>query len=109
MTGRMATEELKGIRFLLRSFGKPVKAPSLLLGDNLGMLQSTKIPDGSLKKKWYAVSYHLCREAVAIEISSPRKVSTKENISDCLTKALTGTALQQLTSSLWVKLNKLNI
>ena len=109
MAGRMATEELKGIRFLLRSFGKPVKAPSLLLGDNLGMLQSSKIPDGSLKKKWCAVSYHLCREAVAIGISCPRKVSTNENVSDCLTKALTGTALQQLTSSLWVKPNKLNI
>ena len=36
--GRLAAEEAAGIRFLLRSLGVPVDGPTILYGDNVGIL-----------------------------------------------------------------------
>ena len=100
IAGRVVTKEIKVLRYTLRSFGIPVTKPSYMYGDNLGMLQSCTIPDGTLKKKHCAISYHICREAVAAGIIAPRKVTTSINQSDACTKSLTAVVLYNLLDPL---------
>jgi hypothetical protein len=39
--------------------GIPVMKPTILYGDNFGVIQSaTTIPEGELKKKHVAIAYH---------------------------------------------------
>ena len=71
-----------------------------MYGDNLGMLQSCTIPDGTLKKKHCAISYHTVREAVAAGIIAPRKVAKSINFSDACTKALAGGVMYNLLNPL---------
>ena len=86
---RAAVEEAISIRYMLRSLGIPVAEPTnLILGDNLGVIQSASIPDSDLKKKHVAISYHCVREAVAAQIVRPIWCDTTENWSDICTKAL---------------------
>ena len=59
--GRMPTEEVIGIRFLLRSLGVPVDGPTILHGDNIRMLQAPTFPDNTLKKKNSDKSYHFSK------------------------------------------------
>jgi hypothetical protein len=49
---------------MLRCLGVPVTKPTNLYGDNFGVIQSATIPDGELKKKHIAISYHYVREAI---------------------------------------------
>jgi hypothetical protein len=58
-------EEAISIRYMLRCLGVPVTKPTNLYGDNFGIIQSATIPDGELKKKHIAISYHYVREAIA--------------------------------------------
>ena len=83
---RTATEEIKVLRYTLRSFGVPVTKTSFMYGDNLGMLQYCTIPDGILKKKHCTISYHICREIVADGIIAPHKVAISISRSDACTK-----------------------
>ena len=74
-----------------------------MYGDNLGMLQSSTMPEGTLKKKWEAISFHMVREGVAAGIIVPRKIPTEENIADALTKALPAPVLLRLSTSVYVE------
>ena len=87
---------------MLRSLGCELDGPTQIYGDNLGMLQSSTIPDSTLKKKWEQISFHIVREGTAAGIVDPRKVPTEENIADALTKALPGSTIYQLLSGLYV-------
>jgi len=71
--------------------------PTKLYGDNLGSIQSATIPDGELKKKHIAISYHFVRGAVASKIIDCIHVFTHENWADLCTKALSRTPFQRLT------------
>ena len=82
------TEEAIGIRFLLRSLGVPIDGPTILHGDNKGMLQASTFPDNTLKKKNSAISYHFLRENVAAGTIVLKYVNSSENRADMLTKAL---------------------
>ena len=103
IAGQAVTEEIKALWYTLRSFGVPVTKALFMYGDNLGMLQSCTIPDGTLKKKHCAISYHICREAVAAGIIAPRKVATSINRSDACTKSLTAGTLYNLLDPLWYR------
>ena len=102
MAGRSAVEEAKAIRYMLRSLGCKLDGPTQIYGDNLGMLQSSTIPDSTLKKKWEQISFHIVREATAAGIVDPRKVLTTDNIADALTKSLPGSTLKILLSGVYV-------
>ena len=84
----MATEEAIGIRFLLRSLGVPVDEPTILYGDNIGILQASTFPDNTLKKKNSAISYHFLRENVAAGTIILKYIMTSECKPYMLTKAL---------------------
>jgi len=73
---------------MLRCLGIPVKDPTNLIGDNLGVIQNASIPDTDIKKKHVAISYHCVREAVAAQIVTPIWCDTTQNWSDICTKAL---------------------
>ena len=84
----MATEEVIGMRFLLRSLGVPVDGPIILHSDNIGMLQSSIFPDSTLKKKNSFISYHFLKQSVAVGTIVLRYVKTNQNRANMLTKAL---------------------
>jgi hypothetical protein len=85
---RLATEEAHTIRYMLRSLGITVEKPCRFYGDNLGVIQNANMPEGTLKKKHIALSYHFVREAVSVNIISAFKVPGKDNFADVMTKPL---------------------
>jgi hypothetical protein len=88
MAMRTAVEEAIALRYMLRCLGVPVSAPTNLYGDNFGTIQSATIPDGELKKKHIAISYHYVREAIAARIVNAVWIKSYENFADLCTKAL---------------------
>lgn len=87
-SARAATELVIGLRLLLRSLGIPQDKPSLLLGDNLGVVQNATLFTSALKKKHNAISFHRVREAVAAGIISYAHIDTALNLADIFTKPL---------------------
>jgi hypothetical protein len=59
--------------------GIPVTKPTDLFGDNFGVIQSAEIPEGELKKKHIAISYHYMREAIASQIVNAIGIRSAEN------------------------------
>jgi hypothetical protein len=85
-SARAATELIIGLRLLSRSLGIPQEKTSLLLGDNLGVVQNATLFTSALKKKHNAISFHRVREAVAAGIISYARIDTKLNLADIITK-----------------------
>ena len=88
MAARQAIEQIIDMRYMLRMLGIPIDGPSWLFGDNKSVVTSSTIPHSTLGKRWNALSYHRCREAVAAGIVRFHYIPTDENPSDILTKAL---------------------
>ena len=95
-----AVEESISIRYMLRCLGVPVTRPTNLYGDNKGSIQSANIPDGVLKNKAIAISYHYVRDAVAAKIVNLIHVFSHENFADICTKALGKNAFHPLVDAL---------
>ena len=87
-SARAATELLIGLRLLLRSLGISQEKPSLLLGDNLGVVQNATLFTSALKKKHNAISFHRVREAVAAGTIAYAHINTALNLADIFTKPL---------------------
>ena len=95
-SARAATELIIGLRLLLRSLGIPQDKPSLLLGDNLGVVQNATLFTSALKKKHNAISFHRVREAVAAGIISYAHIDTALNLADIFTKPLDSVTFSKL-------------
>jgi hypothetical protein len=93
---RSAVEEAISIRYMLRCMGVPVTNPTNLYGDNFGFIQSANIPEGELKKKHVAISYHYVREAIASGYINAIWVKSHENFADVCTKALGSNAFSDI-------------
>ena len=85
---RTSTEEAVSLRYMLRCLGVPVTEPTVLWGDNLGVIQSATNPEADLKKKHVALSFHFTREMIAAEVTEARHVPGEHNQSDLATKVL---------------------
>jgi hypothetical protein len=85
---RTAVEEVCSIRYMLRCLGVEVTYASLICGDNSAVISNCTLSDSLLKKKHVAIAYHTTREAAAAGIIHPVKVSSANNFSDILTKAV---------------------
>lgn len=85
---RQAVEEAIALRYMLRCLGVPVTRPTDLYGDNRSVYHSASIPDGELKKKHVAISYHYVREAIAAKVVNSFWVQSEANLADICTKAL---------------------
>ena len=88
MAARQAVEQIMDIRYTLRMLGVPLDGPSWLFGDNRSVVTSSTLPHSTLGKRWNALSYHRCREAVAAKIIRFEHIPGSENPSDILTKPL---------------------
>jgi hypothetical protein len=97
---RSEVEEAISIRYMLRCLGVPVKEPTNLYGDNFGVIQSAEIPEGELKKKHIAISYHYVREAIAAKIVNAIWIRSAENFADVCTKALGSTIFRDLVEEM---------
>lgn len=97
---RSAVEEAISIRYMLRCLGVPVTRPTDLFGDNFGVIQSAVIPEGELKKKHIAISYHYVREAIAARIVNATWCRSDENFADVCTKALGSNIFRSIVEDL---------
>ncbi len=91
---RTATEEAQALRYMLRCLGIPIandgSQPTLLFGDNFSVIQNACDFEADLKKKHVAISFHTVREAVAAGIVEPIWLKGEWNISDIMTKQISG-------------------
>ena len=87
-------------RYKLRMLGVPVENPSVMLGDNISVIQNCSLPSSQLKKKHNAIAYHRLRECVACGIIKLGQVKSEQNYADLCTKALTGPKLHGLSKDL---------
>ena len=90
MAARQAVEQIIDICYSLRMFGVLLHGPAWLLGDNQAVIKSTTIPHSSLSKRWNALSYHRCCEAIAAGIVHFEFLPGHEDPSNILTKNLHG-------------------
>jgi hypothetical protein len=81
---------------MLRCLGIPVTKPTNLYGDNFGVIQSATIPEGELKKKHVAITYHYVRESIAAGFINAIWVKSYENFADVCTKALGAVAFNEI-------------
>ena len=85
---RQATEETIAVRYMLRCLGVRVETPTIVAGDNEGVLLNATNLESQLKKKHVAISFHKVRESAAAGIIQPVKIGTHDNIADMFTKPL---------------------
>ena len=97
---RTATEYIIDIRYCLRCLGVRVDCPTLLFGDNNGVILNATIEESKLKKKHVAIAYHMVREAVAAGIIQPVKLNGLENYADAFTKGLPHARFAYLVSGI---------
>lgn len=88
MAARQATEQIIDLRYTLRMLGVPLDGPAWMFGDNKSVVTSSTIPHSVLGKRWNALSYHRCREAIAADIIRFEHMPGTENPADILTKSL---------------------
>ena len=67
----------------------PQKNPTVVHVDNTGAFHILRNPVLNSRSKYFDVKLFKLREWVSDGIISPQRVSTKENVSDIFTKALT--------------------
>ena len=65
-----------------------MSGPSIMFGDNLAVVNSSAIPDDTLKKRHNTLAYHRVCEAIAGKIIKFYHIDGKENPADILTKLL---------------------
>jgi hypothetical protein len=58
------------------------------------MLQSSSLPESTLKKWQVCLAFHMFREQVAAGVLLPIKVGTEDNLADTGTKALITDAIE---------------
>jgi len=85
---RILSEEISGLRYVIRSFGIPMNNSTTVLTDNKSVYQSSMINHSKLRAKHVAISYHKVREAIATKTINVTHVPTAQNLSDLLTKPL---------------------
>ena len=80
---------LRGLRYQLR-MGILISGPSYIYGDNMSVVHNTSRPESVLRKKSNSVCYHTVSELVAIEKSLVGHITSKENVTDLMTKVFYG-------------------
>ena len=85
---KRAIEEAVACRHYLRSFGASVTKPTAVCTDNVSVLKNTTNTGSTLQKKNVALACHFCREQHSANVVAIRKMHTKSNLSDALTKSL---------------------
>ena len=85
---KQAVELVKALRYKLRMFGVPLEGPASMYCDNEAVYKNVSMPASVLNKKMHRITYHYCREAVALGTVRVAKEDTETNLSDLFTKVL---------------------
>ena len=96
MEMNQAADYIWGFRYKLRMFGIPVEEPSYMYGDNNSVLAGSTRPESTIKKKAQSIAFHFIREGCAADEWRTTYINTLENISDLMTKPLSGEKRWQL-------------
>ena len=96
VAARIATDKIVEMHYMLRMLGVPMLGPSYMFGDNLAVINSSIIPDDTLKKHHNALCYHCVWEAIAGKILKFVHIDGKENLADILTKFVNSTQWRKL-------------
>jgi hypothetical protein len=91
---------------MLWLLGVEPKEPTLLIGDNLGLLISVTHPGAECKKRHVNIAFHYVRECNAAGIVAVCKVHTDFNPSDWNTKALDKAKIKGFANYLYVQPNQ---
>ncbi len=86
VAARTCAEHNIDLRLTVRYLGVPIEKPSMMFGDNEMVCMTGSTPQGKLKKRHNALSYHRTREAVAAGITSLHHIPGDTNPSDILSK-----------------------
>ena len=84
--GRVAIQQIAGLRTTLRYLGVNLVGPLYLFGDNASVATSGSIPHSRLSKRHQALSYHYVREAVASKMVRFHHIGGDMNPADILSK-----------------------
>ncbi len=92
-------EMLRGLRYKLHMMGVPLTGPTYIYGDNESQVTNSSRPESTLKKKCNSICYHAIRDSVAMGESLISHLRTCFNLSDFLTKVITGAKRHRLISN----------
>ncbi len=82
--------------------GIPIDGPSYVYGDNMSVINNTSKPHSTLHNKSNSIYYHFVCEAVAMKECLTTHILTLFNLSDLLTKILSGGKRRELVKGvLW--------
>ena len=87
---RICKELIVALRYKLRIFGVPLDGPADIFCDNRGLVMNVSKLESTLQKKHNAINYLAVREAAAAGILRAGKEDGETNLSDLLTKVLSG-------------------
>ena len=90
MAIKQTTEYLRVLWYKLHMFGIPVDKPAFIYGDNQSVLINVSAPESTLKKKSQLVAYQFVHEGCAADEWRTTYLYTSLNISDLMTKPLSG-------------------
>jgi hypothetical protein len=102
---RSAVEEAILIWYMLHCLGVQVMKSTNLYGDNFGVIQSTTIPEGKLKKKHTATTYYYVHESIAAGFINTIWLKFYEIFMDVCTKALGAVAFNEIVHDIMAYLN----
>ena len=90
MAMNQAADYIRGFRYKLSMFGIPVEKPSYMYCDNQSVLAGSTRTESTLKKKAQSIALQFIREGCAADEWRTTYINTSENISDLMTKPLSG-------------------
>ena len=88
MAARLVGEQAIDLRYRLRMLGVQVIGPTVLFGDNQGVMYNISQPHSTLKKRHQAVAYHQIRELVTGNVLRFMWCKSEVNLADVGTKTL---------------------
>ena len=78
------------MQYKLRMFEIPIEGPTNVFCDNRGVVLNSSRPESTLQKKHNVINYHVAREAATAGILRLGKEDGTTNLTDLLSKVLTG-------------------
>ena len=90
------TERIQALQYKLCIRGIPIDGPTNMFCDNEAVVSYSTLLESTLKNKHIAICYHCIQEACALGMIQIVKGDGATNLTDLLTKYLTGPLLRDV-------------